>query len=213
MFIHTDFLRAALCCVADQKEERRYLQGVNITSTHIQACNGHAFVSMEHGCVADVHGVFIIHGDIPGNAEGTLIQLVNEQWIASHMGEDSSWVGHNEVEYIDVKYPDLSKLIAGEPEPCDSMPIVQAKYLALPYLMFSRDTNFIPVKFLSRGKGKPLQVLFDKSINYLYGNPQLIIMPMTEDTFERLEQSTNEIIRTEMDGPENEKAAEHEKSC
>ncbi|ARF51132.1 hypothetical protein [Pantoea stewartii] len=213
MFIHTDFLRAALCCVADQSEERCYLQGVNITGTHIQACNGHAFVSMEHGCVADVKGVFIIHGDIPGNAEGTLIQLVNEQWIASHMAEDSSWVGHNEVEFLESKYPDLSKLIAGEPESCDTLPILQAKYLALPYMMFSRDTNFIPVKFVSRGKGKPLQVLFDKSINYLYGNPQLIIMPMTEDTFERLEHSTNQIIGAEMTAHDNEKAATNEKSC
>lgn len=192
MFIHTDLLRAALCCVADQKEERRYLQGVNITSTHIQATNGHAYVSMEHSCIADAEGVFIIRGEIPDSAEGTLFQLINSQWIASHVDEEETWVGHNEVERIEVAFPDLSKLLEGDPVPCDSMPTFQAKYLALPHLMFGRDTDFVPVQFRSWGKGKPCQVLFDKAMNHMYGNPLLIIMPMAEDTFEKLEQVFDE---------------------
>lgn len=192
MFIHTDLLRAALCCVADQKEERRYLQGVNITSTHIQATNGHAYVSMEHGCTVKTEGVFIIHGEIPDSAEGTLFQMINNQWIASHVDEEETWVGHNEVERIEMAFPDLSKILEGDPVPCDSMPTFQAKYLALPHLMFGRDTDFFPVQFRSWGKGKPCQVLFDKAMNYMYGNPLLIIMPMTDDTFEKLEQAFDE---------------------
>lgn len=195
MFIHTDLLRAALCCVADETEERRYLQGVNITSTHIQATNGHAYVSMEHGCIADAEGVFIIRGEIPDSAEGTLFQLVNSQWIASHVDEEETWVGHNEVERIEVAFPDLSKLLEGDPVPCGSMPTFQAKYLALPHLMFGRDTDFFPVQFRSWGKGKPCQVLFDKAMSYMYGNPLLIIMPMAEDTFEKLEQVFDEESR------------------
>ena len=69
MFIHTDLLRAALCCVADQKEERRYLQGIHITHTHIQATNGHVCVSMEHGADNAVEGVFMVNGAIPEEAE------------------------------------------------------------------------------------------------------------------------------------------------
>lgn len=192
MFIHTDFLRAALCCVADHKEERRYLQGVNITSTHIQATNGHVFVSMEHGCVIDHEGVFIIHGEIPVTAEGTLIRLVGSQWIASHVDELQNWIGHNEVERIEATFPDLSKLLTSEAEPVDVLPTFQAKYLALPHLMFGRDTTFVPVQFKSWGKGKPCQLMFDKTLNYMYGNPLLIIMPMTDDTFEKLEQAFDE---------------------
>lgn len=192
MFIHTDLLRAVLCCVADQKEERRYLQGVNITSTHIQATNGHAYVSMEHGCTVKTEGVFIIHGEIPDSAEGTLFQMINNQWIASHVDEEETWVGHNEVERIEMAFPDLSQILEGDPVPCDSMPTFQAKYLALPHLMFGRDTDFFPVQFRSWGKGKPCQVLFDKAMNYMYGNPLLIIMPMTDDTFEKLEQAFDE---------------------
>lgn len=195
MFIHTDLLRAALCCVADQKEERRYLQGVNITSTHIQATNGHVYVSMEHGCTVRTEGVFIIRGEIPDSAEGTLFQLVNNQWVASHVDEEETWVGHNEVERIEVAFPDLSKLLEGDPAPCDSMPTFQAKYLALPHLMLGRDTDFVPVQLRSWGKGKPCQVLFDKAMNYMYGNPLLIIMPMAEDTFEKLEQVFDEESR------------------
>lgn len=195
MFIHTDFIRAALCCVAEQKDERRYLQGVNITSTQIQATNGHVFVSMDHGCSPDCEGVFIIHGEIPDAAEGTLIQQVNAQWIASHVDEEEILVGHNEVERIEAAFPDLSKLLEGEPVPCDVMPTFQAKYLALPHLMFGRDTNFVPVQFKTWGKGKPCQLLFDKAVNYMYGNPLLIIMPMTDDTFEKLEQAFDEESR------------------
>ena len=195
MFIHTDFLRAALCCVAGADEERRHLQGVNITSTHIHATNGHAFVSMEHGCAADYEGVFIIHGEIPDAAEGTLFQLVNSQWIASHVDEHHNWVGHSEVERIDAAFPDLSKLMVGEPEPLDTLPTFQAKYLALPHLMFGRDTGFVAVQFRSWGKGKPCQLMLDKAMNYMYGNPLLIIMPMTDDTFEKLEQVFDEESR------------------
>lgn len=192
MFIHTDFLRAALYCVADQKDARRYLQGVNVTSTHIQATNGHVFVSMEHGCVVDHEGVFIIHGEIPDTAEGTLFQLINNQWIASHVDEEETLVGHNEVERIEVTFPDLSKLLTSEADPINVLPTFQAKYLALPHLMFGRDTTFVPVQFKSWGKGKPCQLMFDKTLNYMYGNPLLIIMPMTDDTFEKLEQAFDE---------------------
>lgn len=192
MFIHTDYLRAALCCVAGWKEERRYLQGVNITSTHIQATNGHAYVSMEHGCTVNTEGVFIIHGEIPDSAEATLFQLVNNQWIASHVDEEETFVGHNEVERIEVNFPDLSKLLDGEPEPCDTLPTFQARYLALPQLMFGRFSTFVPVQIQSWGKGKPCQFLFDKTLSFMYGNPLLIIMPMSDVTFEKLEQAFDE---------------------
>lgn len=195
MFIHTDLLRAALCCVADQKEERRHLQGVNITSTHIQATNGHAYVSMEHDCIVDAEGVFIIHGGIPDSAEGTLLQLINSQWVASHVDEEETLVGHNEVERTEMAFPDLSKLLEGEPVPYDVMPTFQAKYLALPHLMFGRFASFVPMQIRSWGKGKPCQILFDKTLSYMYGNPLLIIMPMAEDTFEKLGQVFDEESR------------------
>ena len=195
MFIHTDLLRSALCCVADHKEERRYLQGVNITSTHIQATNGHAYVSMEHGCVISTEGVFIIHGEIPESAEGTLLQLVNRQWIASHVNEEEALIGHNEVEFIQVDFPDVSKLLDGEPEPCETIPTFQAKYLALPHLMFGRFATFVPVQIHSWGKGKPCKFVFDKTLSYMFGNPLLIIMPMTDDTFDKLEQAFDEESR------------------
>lgn len=195
MFIHTDFLRAALCCVADRKEERRYLQGVNITSTHIQATNGHAYVSMEHGGVVSTEGVFIIHGEIPDTAEGTFFQLVNNQWVASHVNEEEEWVGSNRADRIEVAFPDLSKLLEGEPVPCDVIPTFQAKYLALPHLMFGRDMSLVPVQLKPWGKGKPCQVIFDKAVNYMFGNPLLVIMPMTDDTFEKLEQAFYEESR------------------
>ncbi len=52
MFIPTDILRAALLCVAGEKETREYLKGVYITPTHIKATDGRALVMMEHGCNA-----------------------------------------------------------------------------------------------------------------------------------------------------------------
>ncbi|CNH58043.1 Uncharacterised protein [Yersinia intermedia] len=44
MLIPTDILRAALLCVAGEKETREYLKGVYITPTHIKATDGRALV-------------------------------------------------------------------------------------------------------------------------------------------------------------------------
>ncbi|MDE8556081.1 hypothetical protein [Pantoea vagans] len=192
MFIHTDLLRAALCCVADQKEERRYLQGVNITSTHIQATDGRAFISMEHGCNDTTEGVFIFEGPIPDEADGTVIKhLGGNDWLAVHMQESGKVVWQTVIEQVDAHYPDFSRLLSGEPEQCTSFPIFQARLLALPYRMF--DMGIVPVKFKPWGDGRPCQLILDETVNRLYGNPVLIIMPMTNDTFEKLEQAFDEV--------------------
>lgn len=74
MLIPTDILRAALCCVAAENEQRTYLQGVYITPTHIKATNGRAAVMMEHGADTEIDAVFLVGGVIPDDAEGTLIR-------------------------------------------------------------------------------------------------------------------------------------------
>ncbi|MBE5251766.1 hypothetical protein [Mixta mediterraneensis] len=192
MFIHTDFLRAALCCVAEQTEERRYLQGVHITSTHIQACNRAACVSMEHGASDAIEGVFILHGVIPDEAEGTYIKPLYGALVAEHVTADNKVIGRSNLESVQCQYPDFSKLLAGEPEPCDTFPVFQAKYLALPFLMFGFDFGVLPVQFKPWGNEKPCQIVFDSVINKFYGNPQLVIMPMRNNAFELMGALLNE---------------------
>ncbi|QIP93105.1 hypothetical protein [Serratia fonticola] len=119
MMFPTDILRAALHCVADESEPREYLRGVYITPTHIKATDGRAAVMMEHGDdTADIDAVFIVHGDIPDEAEGTEVGTFDGAWYAIHyvsIDEDQATrVGCNRLELVECRYPDFSKLLPAE---------------------------------------------------------------------------------------------------
>ncbi|MFH2475544.1 hypothetical protein [Citrobacter freundii] len=174
MFIYTDLLRAALCCTASQEDTRKILRGVHITPTHIQATNGIAAVSMSHGSKTEIEGVFILHGDIPASAEGTVFQKIGNQWIAAHLDDYERPVGHNELELVEGKFPDLGKLLPTEEEPCSEFPIFAAELLALPYRMFGKEFTSMPVNFKLFGPEKPCQVLFNVAVNTFYGDPVLV---------------------------------------
>lgn len=165
MFIHTDFLRSALCCVSDDKEEREYLRGVRITPTHIQACNRGACVSMEHGADNAIEGVFIFQGTIPDEAEGTYIKPVYGVLVAEHVTADNKVVGRSNIETVQCSYPDFSKILPAEPESCEALPAFQAKYLALPQQMFGCDFGCVAVKFKPYGKESGCQLIFDEGVN------------------------------------------------
>ena len=184
MFIYTDLLRAALCCVASQEDSRKILRGVNLTPTHIQATNGIAAVSMRHDSKPEMEGVFILHGDIPASAEGTVFQQVGSQWIACHMDDYERPVGHNELELVEGKFPDLSKLLPTEENPCTELPPFAAELLALPYRMFGKEFSSTPVKFKFFGPELPCQILLADSISGFFGNPVLVIMPMKSTVFD-----------------------------
>lgn len=184
MFIYTDLLRAALCCTASQEDTRKILRGVHITPTHIQATNGIAAVSMKHDAKTEMEGVFILHGDIPASAEGTVFQKIGSQWIAAHMDDYERPVGHNELELVEGKFPDLGKLLPTEEEPCSEFPIFAAELLALPYRMFGNEFSSTPVKFKLFGPELPCQILLADAISGFFGNPVLVIMPMKSTVFE-----------------------------
>lgn len=184
MFIYTDLLRAALCCVANQEEKRKILRGVNITPTHIQATNGIAAVSMKHDAKPEMEGVFILHGDIPASAEGTVFQQIGSQWIAVHMDDYERPVGHNELELVGGEFPDIGNLLSSDEEPCAEFPPFAAELLALPYRMFGKEFASTPIKFKFFGPEKPCQVLINAAISSFYGAPVLVIMPMKSGVFE-----------------------------
>lgn len=188
MLIPTDILRAALCCVADEKEERTYLQGVRITPNHIQACNGVALVSMEHGENTDIDGVFLFSGDIPDNAEGTYINLLDDGWAAIHIDEFEHAVGASGLTKLECRYPDFSKLLPAEPAQHEEFPMFSSTLLDLPYRMFGPTV----LKFKSYGKTAPCQILLDPVVNEYYGNPFLVLMPLREDAFEQIAEVLNE---------------------
>ncbi|WP_314143192.1 hypothetical protein [Buttiauxella noackiae] len=182
MLMPTDILRAALCCVADEKEERTYLQGVYITPTHIFATDGRAAVRMEHGADTDIDAVFLFKGDIPASAEGTLIHIYNDGWMAIHVDEYDQAVGSCELTKVECRYPDFEKLLPASPEPVKEFPMFTARLLALPQMMFT--SGFGPVKFKPYGKDAPCQMILDPVTNHLYGNPFLVIMPLHANAFE-----------------------------
>ncbi|ULH12416.1 hypothetical protein MF265_06535 [Serratia marcescens] len=187
MIFPTDILRAALHCVASENEPREYLQGVYITPTHIKATDGRAAVMMEHGAETEIDAVFIVYGNIPNTAEGTLIRRLNDGWMAFHFDEDDQHVGSNELVEMKCRYPDFSKLLPTESEPCDELPIFSSHLLALPYLMFGEVLGFTPVKFKPYGKTAACQLIFDSGVNSLFGNPLMVIMPVREGVFEMME--------------------------
>lgn len=193
MLIHTDILRAALCCVADETEERKYLQGVHITPTHIEATDGRAAVAMEHGAEAEIDAVFIVHGDIPDDADGTDIGLLDGDWFAIHYevidDDDSRRVGCNRLELVECRYPDFSRLLPAEAEPVEEMPMFASHLLALPYRMFG---HAMPVRFKPYGKEAPCQLLVDSLTAHYYGNPFMVIMPLRDNAFELCAEVLNE---------------------
>lgn len=189
MIFPTDILRAALCCVADEKEDRTYLQGVYITPTHIFATDGRAAVRMEHGADTDIDAVFMVKGEIPASAEGTLIHLYDDGWMAIHIDENSEPVGSCELEEIECRYPDFDKLLPSTAKACDELPAFAARLLALPAQMFK--SGFVPVKFSPCGKAQPCQLVLDAVTNHLYGNPLLLIMPLSDNAFELCEEVLN----------------------
>lgn len=184
MFIYTDLLRAALCCTASQDDSRKILRGVHITKTHIQATNGIAAVSMKHDGKPEMEGAFILCGDIPASAEGTVFQQIGSQWIASHMDDYERPVGHNELELVGGEFPDIGNLLSSDEEPCAEFPPFAAELLALPYRMFGKEFASMPVKFKFFGPEKPCQVLFNVAVNAFYGDPVLVIMPMKSTVFD-----------------------------
>lgn len=188
MLIPTDILRAALCCVADEKEERTYLQGVRITPNHIQACNGVALVSMEHGENTDIDGVFLFSSDIPDNAEGTYINLLDDGWAAIHIDEFEHAVGESMLTKIECRYPDFNKLLPANPEPYEEFPMFSSSLLQMPFRMFGPTV----LKFKPYGKTAPCQILLDPVVNEYYGNPFLVLMPLREDAFELIAEVLNE---------------------
>jgi len=185
MFFPTNILRAALCCVADDKETREYLKGVYITPTHIKATNGWAAVMMEHGAETDIDGVFIVHGEIPVSAEGTAILQMKGKWYASHLNEDEEVVGYNALDHIESKYPDFSKIMPADADLTHELPMFSVKALSLPHRMFGDGTGV--VRFKPTGKSAPCLLVLDPIINRFFGNPLLVIMPVKEETFDMLQ--------------------------
>ncbi|QDL31277.1 hypothetical protein [Serratia liquefaciens] len=195
MMFPTDILRAALHCVASKNEPREYLQGVHITPTHIEATDGRAAVMMEHGDeYCDIDAVFIVHGDIPAEADGTCIESLDDGWLAIHYvsvdENKANRIGCNRLQMVECRYPDFSKLLPVEPEPCDEMPMFSSRLLALPNLMF--DSGFVPVKFKPYGKSAPCQLILDPATNHLFGNPFLVIMPLHDNAFDLCAEVLNE---------------------
>ncbi|WP_432465926.1 hypothetical protein ACNZ3Z_07515 [Enterobacter kobei] len=190
MLMPTDILRAALCCVADEKEERTYMRGVYITPTHIHATDGRAAVRMEHGADTDIDAVFLVKGDIPDSAEVTLIHRCNDGWMAVHADENEQAVGSSELVQVDCRYPNFEALLSKMTVPDNQMPIFASRLLALPYQMFS--SGFGPVKFQPYGKEAPCQLVLDPVTEHLYGNPLLVIMPLHDNAFELCAEALNE---------------------
>ncbi|KLP40826.1 hypothetical protein ABR36_08975 [Enterobacter ludwigii] len=197
MFIPTDILRAALHCVAGPTNPRKQLQGVHVTKTHIEASNGHVAVSMEHDAGPDTvtEGVFIVNGDIPEDAEGTIIHQVDGGWRATHCDEDEVIIGENALELVGCCFPDLKKIIPKSTEPCAEFPPFKAAYLALPEMMFGCTCCLVAIKLRPFGPESACQVLFDPGVNRLFGNPLMFIMPMKSDVFEMFDNAmTNELV-------------------
>lgn len=182
MFIHTDILRAALCCTAGENESRDYLKGVRITPTHIQACNGIACVSMEHGEKSEIDAVFLFDGAIPDHAEGTFIDLLDDGWMAIHVDEFEKAVGSSALTKVECRYPDFSKLLPKGAEPINEIPLFSSGVLDLPFRMFGPAV----LKLKPYGKTAPCQVILDPVISKFYGNPFMVIMPLREDAFEQI---------------------------
>ncbi|WP_267443879.1 beta clamp domain-containing protein [Erwinia psidii] len=176
MFIHTDILRAALCCVAGPEEEREYLRGVHITPKHIEATNGHVALRMEHGIKTNKDVIIWFGGPVPARAETTEIHFSKEPY-AVHRDEVGERIGFTVIKTLDGRFPDMDRVI---PKFVDenATPALSAHYLSFPLKMFGKGSDLVRVRLAPSGETTACRLLFDRSVMEKFGNAQFVVMPM-----------------------------------
>ncbi|BFI58902.1 hypothetical protein KD4_28470 [Yersinia pseudotuberculosis] len=193
MMIPTCLIRAALVCVANEKEERHYLQGIHITPKYIEATNGHVALRMNHmsSTLVDIIVQFI--GDIPEDAEYSDIRVSGGTPHAIHYDEDGTYLGFTALKCVEGIYPDFDKIPpAPSPDQDFDFPALQGLYLAYPLMMFGREVNdFIPIKFKPSGEKSSCLFQFDDGINAIFGHPLFMVMPTDKAVFSLITENIN----------------------
>lgn len=185
MIIQSKLIRAALVCAA-KNDVRYYLNGVHITPKHIEATNGYVALRMEHGIRTKRNIIVQFEGPVPAKAETTELVL-NKEAFAIHRDAYERRISISGIKLVDGRFPDMDRVIPGKID-FGINPVIQAEYLSYPQKMFGREKKFIPVQLRPSGDLTGVRIQFDPVINAIYGNPEFVVMPCTDDTFKVIEE-------------------------
>lgn len=183
-FIDAELLRAALTLIAAKDDPRPVTKTVHINGEFIESTNGHALVRMKHNAHF-YHDIVVQFNDpVPDDAEFTEIKVLDDGLcVAVYYREEKEAefvpFGTSALTRRSETYPDFDIFLKREFAK-NALPPINAKYLALPYLMF----GFGVVDAMCTEDGKAVLFNMDPLANEIFGDPQLVAMAVMPEYFD-----------------------------
>lgn len=196
-YIDTNLLRAALELIAMNDDPRPVTKAIHINSEFIESTNGHALVRMRHHAEF-CHDIAVQFNEpVPDNAEFADIKLLDDGLcIAVYYREDQKeefipFITSG-LKVISGTYPDMNVLLRDDFVKT-SAPLISAKSLALPCIMFGIGT----IDILCSPDRKSVLYVMDALTNEIYGDPQLMVMAVSPLSFELSQAFRDEAMEDE----------------
>lgn len=183
-YIETSQLRAALTLLKMSDDVRLVTNCVHINAEHIEVSNGHVVLRMKHNSEFSDDIVIQFDEAIPSDAEYTHVKSYDDgSYVAIHYKQEKDENFYpsykTKLTLIKDKYPSFNRLFEQEFIKGET-PLIQAMYLALPYLLFGRViTGMLKTK-------DSKSVLFDFSLltKKSFGDPKLLVLAVADNTFD-----------------------------
>lgn len=168
-------VRAALSCVAKQKEIRFYLQGILLTpDRYVIGSNGHALFRAQYDedeAAPQSNLIIKIHGAISRTAKTVTFDVAAEKMARGicYTDNDLAYV----IEVLDGNYPDLNRIIPkGVREPFTNGFGINATYLA------QAEKVFGPNSHLAIVHGTDSEIIEIRSTDEGKRGWQYLVMPL-----------------------------------
>lgn len=161
---------------------RHYLCGIRINNKHIEATNGHVAVRMDSEVKTKRDLIIKFNGKIPARAVETVLTFSEGKETAYHYDGLMKLISAQLFDVVDGKFPDLNKVIPNDFKKGE-FPNLNSIYLKLIHDAFSSGkTDYFGVKAVSYGVGEKAVFKLPDLKNHMFGNPIILIMPMSEST-------------------------------
>ncbi|QAY18001.1 DNA polymerase III beta subunit [Pseudoalteromonas phage C7] len=162
-------------------DPRYYLCGIRINGKHIEATNGHVAVRMDSDVSTKRDLIVSFKGKIPAKAVETVLTFKKGKETAYHYDGMMNLISAQLFDIVDGKFPELDKVIPTEMTKGE-FPNINSIYLKLIHDAFAGGKNdYFGAKAVSYGVGEKVVFKLPSLKNHTFGNPVIIIMPMSEE--------------------------------
>lgn len=183
-YIETSQLRAALTLLKMSDDVRLITNCIHINAEYIEVSNGHVVLRMKHNSEFSDDIVIQFDEAIPSDAEYTHIKSYDDSsYVAIHYKQEKDENFYpsykTKLTLIKDKYPSFNRLFEQEFIKGEA-PLIQAMYLALPYLLFGRVITGI----LKTKNNKNVLFNFSSMTKEAFGDPKLLVLPVADNAFD-----------------------------